>query len=133
MFLSHWVSFIENFVYICKSFLIELFSSWYILLSFLYILDICALLNIELIKYIFPFCILLLCLNDNVLCLTEDLSFMRFHLLIIGRSYCTTSVLFNNLSPMPMYSRLFSTFLSIRISVSRIMLRSLELEFCAGW
>lgn len=52
-------------------------------------------------------------------------SFMRLYLLIVNISACIIDVLFRKLSLMPMHSKLFLTFSSIRFSVSGFMLRSL--------
>jgi hypothetical protein len=53
------------------------------------------------------------------------LSFMRAHLLILDPSSWAIGVLFRKLSPVPMSSRLFANFSSIRFSVSGFTLRSL--------
>jgi hypothetical protein len=82
----------------------------------------------------FPILRLPLCPNNSVLCLTEAFQFMRSHLLIVNLSACTNSVLFRNTS-VPMSSKLFLTFFSIRFSVSGFMLTSLihlELSFVQG-
>jgi hypothetical protein len=49
---------------------------------------------------------------------------MGFHLLIVDLNVCANSVVFRT-SSMPMRSRLFYTYFSIRFSVSGFMLRSL--------
>jgi hypothetical protein len=63
------------------------------------------------------------------------LSYMRSHLLISDLSACANSVLFRNTFSVPVSSRLFHVFSSIRFSVSGFMLRSLihlELIFVQG-
>ena len=57
--------------------------------------------------------------------LQKLLSFMRSHLLICDLSTCTIGVLFKKLSSVPICSRLFPTFSSIRFSISGFILRSL--------
>ena len=62
-------------------------------------------------------------------------SFMRSHLLVVNHSVWFTDILFKKLSPVPMSSRLFHTFCSVRFSVSCFMLRSLihlNLSFMQG-
>lgn len=57
---------------------------------------------------------------------------MMSHLLMVSLSACTISVLFSKPSSVPMSSRLFSTYSSIRIRVSGLIFRYLihmELNF----
>jgi hypothetical protein len=49
--------------------------------------------------------------------LLKMFSFMRSHLLTVDLSACAIGILFSKLSPVPMHSRLFRTFSSIRFSV----------------
>ena len=72
--------------------------------------------------FLFLFCFVLLTMY---FALQELFSFMRSHLLIVDLSGWAIGVLFRNLSPVPMCSRQFLTFFSIRFSVSGFMLRSL--------
>ena len=61
-------------------------------------------------------------------------SFMRSHLIVVHLLVFTIGVLLR-ISPVPMRSRLFPTFTSIRFNVSGFMLRILihfVLSFCAG-
>ena len=48
---------------------------------------------------------------------------IRSHLLIVDLSACVIGVVFRKLFPVPMGSRLFSTFFSVRFSVSSFVLR----------
>ena len=60
---------------------------------------------------------------------------MRSHSLIVDLSDCAVDVLFMKLFPVPMCSRLFPTFSSIRFSVSGFKLKSLihlDLSFVQG-
>jgi hypothetical protein len=60
---------------------------------------------------------------------------MRFYLLILDLSSGDIDVLFRKLSPIPISTRLFPTFYSIRLSVPGFMLRSLiclDLSFLQG-
>jgi hypothetical protein len=69
------------------------------------------------------------------LVLQKLFSFMRSHLSIVDLIAWATGILFRKLSLVPMCSRLFSTFSSIRFSVSVFMLRSLihlDLSFVQG-
>ena len=62
-------------------------------------------------------------------------SFMRSHLSILYLRAWAIGVLFRKFPPVPMSSRLFPTFSSIRFSVSGFMLRSLihlDLSFVQG-
>lgn len=52
-------------------------------------------------------------------------NFMRLYLLIVDLSAYAIDVLFRKLSPVLLHLRLFSTFSSIRLSVSEFILRSL--------
>ncbi|KAL6071867.1 hypothetical protein STEG23_008824 [Scotinomys teguina] len=52
-------------------------------------------------------------------------SFMRSHLLIVDLSVCAIDVMFWKLSLVPVHSKLFLTFSSIKFSMSGFMLRSL--------
>ena len=93
-------------------------------LSSFYILDISP-VRCRIGEDIFPFCRLLFCLIDSVLCIIEAFQFQEVHLLIVGLSVCATGVIFRKCSPVPMCSRLLPTFSSIRLSVTGFMLRSL--------
>jgi hypothetical protein len=85
-------------------------------------------------EYFFPFCRLLFCPIDSVLCLTEAFQFHEVPL-IVGLSACTTSVLFGKLSPVPMHSRMSPlSLLSGSVNLN-FMLRSLvhlDLSFVQG-
>jgi hypothetical protein len=62
-------------------------------------------------------------------------SFMRSHLSIVDLRACAIGVLFRKFPTVPMSSRLFLTFSSIRFSVSGFILRSLihiDLSFVQG-
>ena len=93
--------------------------------SYLYILDICLLSDIILVK-IFSQCIHF---HFFPLMVSFDIqklfSFMRFPLLIFGLSAWVTNALFRKLSSVLKNSWLFPNFCSIRISVSGFIMRSL--------
>lgn len=76
------------------------------------------------IKYIFPFCRQLLCLNEGVLCLKEELVFIMSHLLSVDHTSYATGVLVRKFFPVPFFKSI-STFWSIRFSLSDFILRSL--------
>jgi hypothetical protein len=62
-------------------------------------------------------------------------NFMRSHLLILDLTAQAIGVLFRNLSPVPIYSRIFTTFSSISFTVSGFMWSSsnhLDLSFVQG-
>ena len=62
-------------------------------------------------------------------------NFIRSHLSILDLTAQTIAVLFRNFSPVPIYSRLFPTFFSIRFVVSGFMWMSLihlDLSFVQG-
>jgi hypothetical protein len=99
------------------------------------ILDIGSLSVVELVKI----------LSQSVGCrfvllmvsfaLQKLFSFMRSHLSIVDLRALAIGVLFRKLSPIPTSSRLFSSFSSIRFSVSAFTLRSLihlNLSFVQG-
>ena len=73
-------------------------------------------------KKVYPFCGVLLCPNDNILCFTKD---FQFHVVshIVDLSAIANGVLFRTLSPVPMSLRLSPTFSSTRFSVPHFMLR----------
>ena len=74
----------------------------------------------------FPICSLLICLIDYVFCLTEFSSFMRSHLLsVFDIRAWGIGVLFRKFPLVPISSRLFLIFPSIRFSVYGFILRSL--------
>jgi hypothetical protein len=72
-------------------------------------------------KDLFPICWLPYCLIDSVLSLTGALQFYDVDLLILDLTAQAIAVLFRNLSPEIISSRLFSTFSSITFSVSGFM------------
>lgn len=90
-------------------------SSW-----FLYIFWILLLYWMWVGKNLYPFCRLLLCPVDVSLALQKLFSFMRSYV-FVELSICAISILFRTTSPVPMYSRLFLSFSSIRFSVSGFM------------
>ena len=101
-------------------------------MSSLYILDINPLSDVELVKsishsvdcYFVPMMVAFV--------MQKLFSFLRSHLLIVDLSACANGVLLRKFFSMPMSSQLFSTFSSMRFSVSAFMLRyliTLELIF----
>jgi hypothetical protein len=71
---------------------------------------------------------------DGVVCLTELFGYMRSHLNCYF-SVCVIDVLSRKLSPVPVYSRLFPIFYSVKFSVSDFFAEIFDLpglEFCAG-
>ena len=104
-------------------------------MSSLHILHISPLSDIELVK-IFSHsvccCFVLLMVFFD---LQKLFSFMKSHLLNVGISGWTVSVLLRKFSPVLMHSRLFPSFSSIRFGVYYFMLRSLihlNLSFVQG-
>jgi hypothetical protein len=82
----------------------------------------------KLSKDIFPICRLLFCPID----VQNIFSFLRYHLLTVDLSAWVMDVVFRKLFPIPMYSRLFHTFYSIKFSVTCFTLRTfiyLDLSF----
>ena len=57
--------------------------------------------------------------------LQKLLSFRKSHLLIVAISVCDTSVIFTKFSPVPMHSKLLSSFSSMRFSVVGYTFKSL--------
>ena len=53
-------------------------------------------------------------------------NFMRSYLLIVDLSVCVNSVLFRKSFPVPLSSRLFPTFSSVRFKISVFRLRSVS-------
>ena len=102
----------------------SLFCLFVCFLSSLHILYISPLLDVELVKTI-PILWAALYSIDGVLWRVSHL--IRYHLLTVGLSGFTIGVLFRNLSPVPMSSRLFLTLFLIRFRESGLMLR-----FCGG-
>ena len=83
----------------------------------------------------FPICRLPFCPLGSFFCLTEAFRFHEVHLLIANLSAYDSDALFRKMSPVPMRSRLLTTFSSIRFSVFSFMLRSLihlDLSFVQG-
>ena len=93
-------------------------------LNSLYILDVGLQSDVELVN--FPqsvsCCFVLLPASFS---LQKLYSFMMSHLWIVDLSAWATRVLFRKLFPMPIHSRVFPTFFSIRFSVAGFILRSL--------
>jgi hypothetical protein len=77
----------------------------------------------------------ILLVSVSVFCLREALTFLRSHLLMLYLTAQAIAVLFRNFSPLPIYSRLFSTISSVSFSVSGFMWSSLihlDLSFVQG-
>jgi hypothetical protein len=90
-----------------------------------YILDISLLSDIGLVNifsYPVSWCFLLMVVSFAI---QKLFKLMCSYLLIVDLSAWAVSVLFRKLSPVPMCSRLFPTFSSVRFSMSSFMLRSL--------
>jgi hypothetical protein len=103
-------------------------------LSSLYILDINSLSDVSLVKIFSHSVGCHFVLLVVPFALQEVFSLMRPHLPIVDLSAWAIGVLFMKLPPVPMCSRLFSTF-SVGFSVFGFTLRSLthvDLSFCAG-
>jgi len=104
-------------------------------LNSLYILDIISFLSHGHMRSwwnLFTICSLPFCATDNTLCLQKIFSFMGSYLLIIDHSFWAA---FLFMSPIPLSSRLFPTFSSVRFSIFDFMLRSLihlDLSFVQG-
>lgn len=95
----------------------------------LYILTISPLLGVGLAKNLSHFC----WLPFSCLCCPLPyrlISFTNSHLLIDAISVCAISVLFSNLSPMPVFSRLFLVFSTICFRETGFYLH--ELDFVQG-
>jgi hypothetical protein len=104
-------------------------------LSSLYILDISPLSDVGLVKIFSQSVGCHIVLLTLSFALQKFFDFMRSHLSIVNARAWAIGVLFNKLSPVPMHSRLFSTFSSIRFNVSGFMLKSLihlNLSFVHG-
>ena len=99
-------------------------------LSSLYILDISPLSDVVFVKIFsqsLGFCFVLLTVS---FALQKLFNFMRSHLSTVDLRAQAISVLFRTFPPVPMCSRLYPHFLSIRFSVSRFMWKSLfHLDF----
>jgi hypothetical protein len=87
-------------------------------LSSLYILDISPLSDLGLVKILLHFVGGLLVLLIVSFALQKLCNFMRSHLSILNLTAQAIAALFRNVSPVPISSRLFSTFSSISFSVS---------------
>ena len=62
-------------------------------------------------------------------------SFMKYHFSMVDLRAWVSGILFRKFSPLPVFSRVFPTFSSIRCSVSDLILRSLiylDLSFVQG-
>ena len=94
-------------------------------LSSLYILEISLLLDVGLVKIFSHSIVCHFVLLTVLFALQKLFNFMRSHLLIVDFSACTIGILFRKLFPVPLHLRLFTTFSSLRFSVSEFMLRSL--------
>jgi hypothetical protein len=132
-FERNWVCWVNIFK---THFLIGLFVFLVIsFLSSLYILDILPSIGCGVSEDFSPIYRLPICLIDYVLCLTEPFQFHRSHLLILDLKSWAIGVLFKKIPPMPMRSRLITTFSFMRFSVSGFMLKSLihlDLSFVQG-
>ena len=86
------ISYFDNqiFSYISHFFSI---SSCLVFLYPLYMLEISLLSDVELVKNLFPFCLLLLCMADGVLCRTEVIESPEGQF-IVDLSSCAKDVLF---------------------------------------
>ena len=103
----------------------------YSFLSYLPILDI----SVECVVDKSLSCSIRCCFVQMIVSLQKVFSFMKSHLLIIDHNVHTYTVLLREAFPVPMSTRLFHTFSSIRFSVSGDMLRSLihlDLNFVQG-
>ena len=88
-------------------------------------MDISPLSDVGLVKILcksvgYPFVLLSVSFTFQKLC-----SFMRFHLSVVDLRVWAICVLFRDLSPVPMHSKVFPTFSSMKFSVSSFMLSSL--------
>jgi hypothetical protein len=101
----------------------------------LYILDVSPLSDLGLAKIISQSVDCLFVLLTVSFALQKLCNFMRSHLSIPVHTVLAIAVLFRNLSPVPICSRLFPTFSSISFSVSVFMwssLTHLDLSFVQG-
>ena len=99
------------------------------------ILDTIPLSDEMLVKYFYIVQAIVLCPNAVPFAMQNLLSCMRSHLLVVDLSASANSILFRKSFPVPMCSRLFPTFSSIRFSVSIFMKRifiDLRLNFLQG-
>jgi hypothetical protein len=94
-------------------------------LSSLYILDISPLLDLGLVKILSQSVGALFVLLMVSFALQKLCNFMRSHLSIINLTAQAIALLFSNISPVPISSRLFSTFSCISFTVSGFMWSSL--------
>ena len=104
-------------------------------LSSLYILDISPLLDMGLVILSSQSEGCWFVLSTMPFALQKPCSFMRTHLSILDLRAWAIEVLFRKFTPVPMSSRLFSNFSSIRFTVSGFMLRFLirfNLRFVQG-
>ena len=100
-------------------FLIVLFGSLVSnFLSSLYILDICPLSDVWLVKIFSQFVGCRFVLLTVSFALQKLCNFMRYHLSILHLTVLAIGVLFRKFSPVPMHSRFFTSFFSISFSVS---------------
>lgn len=96
---------------------------------FLYLLFIGRIIGL---KNLFLFCKIVLCPNECVLCLAENLMFHEIHLLIVDSSAYVNVAMFRKSLPVAISSRIFQIFSSKRFRVSDFILRPLihlELSF----
>jgi hypothetical protein len=116
---------VENSLFSCTPFLIRLFDSLEsnFLIS-LFILDI-VYIKCEVGNNVFSISWLLFCPIDSVLCFAQYLQFYEVPLLILDITALVIGVLFIKSYPVPMCSRLFPTFSSIRFSIPGFTWRSL--------
>jgi hypothetical protein len=87
-------------------------------LSYLYILDISPLSDVELVKILSQSDGCLFVLLTVFFALKKLCNFMRSHLSVLDLIAQAIAVLFRNFSPVPICSRLFLTFFSLNFSVS---------------
>jgi hypothetical protein len=93
-------------------------------LSSIYILDINPLSDLGLVKILSQSVGSLFVLLTVSFALQKLINFKRVHLSILDLITQVIAVLFRNVSPVPISSRLFPTFSSIKFSVSGFMWRS---------
>ena len=89
----------------------------------------------EISEAFFPICRLLICAIGSVICLTEAFQFHEVPFVNFLSRPWVIGVLFRKIFHVPMCSRLFPTFSSIRFRVSVYMWRSLihlDLSFVQG-
>ena len=84
---------------------------------------------------LFSFCRLSFCPLDRVLCLIETFQFDGIPFMNCEPYCLNIGVLFRKLSPVPLLSRLVSTFSSIKFSIADFMLRYFIHwdSSCSGW